>query len=59
MLSLPLTEEGLQAEWQTIQNTTLNNNFPTKFIAWLKAKMQHKPLIRAAKDESEKWATFT
>jgi hypothetical protein len=54
MLSLPLTEEGRQAEWQTIQDTTLNNIFPTKFIAWLKIKMQYKTLIRAAKDENEK-----
>jgi hypothetical protein len=59
MLSLPLTEERRQTEWETIQTITQNNNFPTKFIARLKIKMDHKTHVRAAKDENKKWALFT
>jgi 5'-deoxynucleotidase YfbR-like HD superfamily hydrolase len=61
MLSLRLTTERLQAEWETILAIARNNNFPTKLITKLKTKMQHKTYIKRAKEEknNKKWATFT
>jgi len=59
MLSLPLTEERRQTEWETIQTTAQNNNFPNTHIAGRKTKIQHYAHIRATKDENKKWAKFT
>ena len=59
MLSLPLTEERQQTEWETIQTIAQNNNFPNTHIARLKTKIQHKAHIRTTKYENKKWATFT
>jgi len=59
MLSLPLTEERRQTEWETIQTIAQNNNFPNTNIARLKAEIQHKAHTRTTKDEHRKWATFT
>jgi hypothetical protein len=59
MLSLPLTEERRQTEWETIQTIVQNNNFLNAHIARLKTKIQHKTHIRTTKNESKKWATYT
>ena len=59
MLSLPLTEERWQTEWEIIKTIAQNNNFPNTHIARLKTKIQHKAHIRTTKDENKKWATFT
>jgi len=42
MLSLPLTEERRQTEWETIQTAEQNNNFPNVQIPRLKTQIQHK-----------------
>jgi hypothetical protein len=59
MLSLPLTEERRKTEWETIQNTEQNNNFPNTHIARLKTQIQHKAHTRTTKMETKKRATFT
>jgi len=59
MLSLLLTEERRQTEWETIKTTAQNNNFPNRHTTRLKTKIQHKTHIRKTKDENKKWATFT
>jgi len=59
MLSLPITEERRQTEWETIQTIAQNNSFPNAYIARLKTKIQHKSHIRTTKNENKKWATFT
>jgi hypothetical protein len=59
MVSLPLTEEKRQAEWETIKTTARNNNFPTKFITRIKTQIQNKPPTANARDNNKKWATFT
>jgi len=57
MISLPLTIERRQAEWQKTQTIASNNNFPLHLIAKLKTQIQHK--TQMTKDESKKWDTFT
>jgi len=57
MISLPLTIERRQTEWQKIQTIASNNNFPLHLIAKLKTQIQHK--THTTKDENKKWATFT
>jgi hypothetical protein len=42
MLSLPLTEERRQAEWETIQTKAQNNNYSNTHIARLKRKYSTK-----------------
>ena len=42
MISLPLTIERRQTEWQKIQTIASNNNFPLHLIAKLKTQIQHK-----------------
>jgi hypothetical protein len=42
MLSLPLTIERQQTEWETIVTIARNSNFLTKLITNLKTQMQHK-----------------
>ena len=54
MLSLPLTEERRKTEWETIQNTEQNNNFPNTHIARLKTQIQHKAHTRTTKMETKK-----
>jgi hypothetical protein len=59
MLSLPLTEEKRQAEWETIKTIARNNNYPIQCITRLKTQMQSKTHIPYARDNNKKWATFT
>ena len=54
MLSLPLTEERRQAEWETIQTKAQNNNFLNSHIARLKTQIQHKAHTRTTKDENKR-----
>ena len=57
MISLPITTETRQNEWQKIQTTASKNNFPLPLTAKLKTQIQHKNLT--TKDKHKKWATFT
>jgi hypothetical protein len=50
MMSLPLTAERRQLEWQKIQTIVTNNNFPQRLIPKLKTHIQHK--TQTTKDES-------
>jgi len=59
MLSLLLTAERRQTEWETMQTVAWNNNFPVKLITNLKTQMQHKTQPKMMKDENRKWAQFT
>ena len=54
MLSLALTEERRQTEWETMQTVAQNNNFPNAHIAKLKTKIQQKAHIRTTKDKNKK-----
>jgi hypothetical protein len=59
MLSLPLTEEKRQAEWETIKTIARNNNYPIKCIIKLKTQMQNKTPTPDASDNNKTWASFT
>jgi hypothetical protein len=60
MLSLPLTEDKRQTEWETIKTIAHNNNYPAKCITKLKTQMQNKtPTTNTNDNISKKWATFT
>ena len=59
MLSIPLTEERLQTEWETIQTMAQNSIFPNTHIARLKTQIQHEAHIKTGKDENKNWAKFT
>jgi len=48
-LSLPLTEERRQTEWETIQTIAQNNIFLNTHIARLKTQIQYKAHIRTKK----------
>jgi hypothetical protein len=54
MLSLALTEERRQTEWETIQTVAQNNNFPNTHRARLKTKKQQKNHIRTTKEKKKK-----
>jgi len=54
VLSLALTEERRQTEWETLQTIAQNNNFPNAHIAKLKTQIHHKAHTRTTKDENKK-----
>ena len=65
MLTLPLTTERRNNEWQTILRMANNNQYPLHLITRLKARMQikqQKPKtteIEGKAEKGKKWATFT
>ena len=60
MHDLPLSQEGKQKEWKTIQTIAKNNNFPKHMIKKLNWKIQQKATHKQTKDKTRKiWTTFT
>ena len=60
MHALPLSQEGKQKEWKTIQTIAKNNNFPKHMIQKLNWKIQQKATHTQPKDKTRKiWTTFT
>ena len=62
MLTLPLTTERKNNEWQTILRIANNNQHPLHLITRLKTRIQKKqqePKTTEKEEKSKQWATFT
>jgi DNA mismatch repair ATPase MutS len=60
MHSLPLTPEKKQKEWQILQTTANNNNFPTNLLHKLNQQIQQKiHHTLTERNDKKLWTTFT
>jgi hypothetical protein len=59
IITLPLTAEIKNNEWQKILTIAGNNQFPLHLITILKTQIQQKEQETKTKNQSKKWATFT
>jgi hypothetical protein len=59
MISLPLTNERKNTEWQKILFIAENNKFPLHLIQQLKTQIQYKTHTGKTDNKNNKWATFT
>jgi len=59
MISLPLTTDRKETEWQKILAIAKNNKFPVHLITRLKRHTQHKTHTDKTENKNKKWATFT
>jgi sugar diacid utilization regulator len=63
MLTLPLTTERRNNEWQKILRIVENNQYPlhliTRLRTWIQKKQQEPKTTEKEKEKGKKWATFT
>jgi hypothetical protein len=59
MSSIPLSQEKLNTEWQTILEIASSNNFPEPIITKLRTTLQNPNKTYDGNSKQKKWATFT
>jgi len=59
LLTLPLTQDGINTEWTTILNMAKNNGFPIERITRLKTQMVKNLQDKKPESNTKRWTTFT